>query len=89
MLVVRWETILEVTLIEITPYELGCIGRQSVKFLCYVTDMLGGAIHVGSGVYVNNSHKQLWKFAGGDTVAVVTLTTDTVQCPGWRAAHAL
>ena len=37
-----WHTILEVTLIEITQYELGCIGRQSVKFLCYVTDKLGG-----------------------------------------------
>ena len=61
--VVSCQTIIEFTQIEITQYELGCIGRKTVTFLCYVTYMLGSAIHVGSEVYVNNSHKPLWTFA--------------------------
>ena len=55
VLVVGRQTLLKAALIEITQYELGCISRQSVKFLCHITNMLGGSIHVGSGVYVNKS----------------------------------
>ena len=61
--VVGRQTLLKAALIEISQYELERIFRQSVKFLCHVTNMLGGSIHVGSGLYVNNSHKQLRTFA--------------------------
>ena len=63
VLVVGRQTLLKAALIEITQYELGSIGRQNIKFLCHITNMLSDSIHAGSGVCVNNSHKQLRKFA--------------------------
>ena len=38
VLVVCRQTLLKAALIEITQYELGRIGRQSVKFLCDIAD---------------------------------------------------
>ena len=47
VLVVGRQTLLKAAMIEITQYELGRIGRQSVKFLCHITNMLGGSTHDG------------------------------------------
>ena len=64
VLVVSWQTVPEFTLIKIIQYELGCIGRTKRQVYVCRLNVLVGSIHVGSGVYVNNRHKELWKFAG-------------------------
>ena len=71
------------SLIELTQYELGCIGRQSVKLLQKYAGLLYPRWLWGLCI---EQSQVIVEIRGGDTGVVVALTT--VQCPGYRAAHA-